>query len=529
MTVEGLGGAVKLKPSQDAGSSRSCWLLLAIFLLVLTPVFSVPVFPTIDFYNHLARYFVLAQIDHNAFLAANYVARWSILPNIGLDVLGAGMMRLADPMLVARVIVVVVFATQYFGLVFFNRRLTGRTSPFVALMSVPLLYSFIFTWGFANFLLGLGLVFWAAGFWLALREKPLVASIVGCLCAILIFLTHGVAFALYGLLIGALEIGLFFARGFARIGRLIRGLALLAIQAIVPALLFSLSATATGSGGISNAGASVRHMVRTGPLLRRLHDLVGCRRETIFRVAETPSATLDAVSFVVVIAILGVLIAKGRVQIVKAAWPAVIVGLLLVLLVPPVLFDVAYIADRMPLFLSFVVVGTLAWRWRGDRTDKLTAGLLIGIVALRMIYIGVQWQDYRQDLTAFQSAAQAIPPGSVVAYVDAGKTGRLRDGRRCDMYGPLLVAEHRDAAPLFAVKWQQPLQLSGPLQDAVLGLSMVRHTFRRPTFNDDLIAAAVTQRRFGYVMICDADRLLRPTPGTMVNHTGRFTVLRTGG
>ena len=30
---------------------------------------------------------------------------------------------------------------------------------------VPLLYSYIFIWGFANFLLGLGLTFWAAGWW----------------------------------------------------------------------------------------------------------------------------------------------------------------------------------------------------------------------------------------------------------------------------------------------------------------------------------------------------------------------------
>ncbi|MBC7507059.1 MAG: hypothetical protein H7267_15285 [Sandarakinorhabdus sp.] len=119
------------------------------------------------------------------------------------------LMKLVPPRLIAHITVILIFAVQYGGILYSNRILTGRTSVVTALLAVPLLYSFILNWGFANFLLGLGLLFWGAGWWLQERHRLAVALPVAIALATLIFLVHGLAFALYGILLGSLEIGIF--------------------------------------------------------------------------------------------------------------------------------------------------------------------------------------------------------------------------------------------------------------------------------------------------------------------------------
>ena len=86
-------------------------------------------------------------------------------------------------------------------------RLTGQRSLLIAVLLLPLLYSYIFNFGFANFLLGLGFAFWAAGWWLSHRDRPRLAVPVSCLFAVAIFFTHGLAFGLYGILVASLEVG----------------------------------------------------------------------------------------------------------------------------------------------------------------------------------------------------------------------------------------------------------------------------------------------------------------------------------
>jgi len=502
--------------------------VVAIFLASLTPVLSVPVFPMVDFYDHLSRYFVLSRLPGDSFLSQNYQSAWAILPNIGLDVLGVELMRLFSPLGSAHLIVVSIFATQYFGVLFFNRQLTGRVSLLTAILAAPLLYSFIFTWGFANFLLGLGLVFWAAGAWLALRRRPWLASAVGMVFGVLIFLTHGVAFALYGLLVGALEAGLLWCEGRFRVRDLLRSAALLAAQAVLPVILFAISPTSKVAGGASNAGASVKRLAGNGQLMQHLHDLALYRLATIYRVAESPSAWVDALSFVAVAGLMLFMAWRRWVWIAKPARLAIVLGLALVALTPPTLFGVAYVADRMPLFLAFTAAGALQTSGRKfERPEILCVSLLLGLVALRLIFIDVNWQRYRTDFAAFSKASEAMPPHRVVVYVSAAREQRMEARGRCEMYGPLLIALRGEAAPLFAVESQQPIRLRGALNAAQAEQPKPTGT-QSLAFQSDRLEFALAAKRFDYVLVCDAERLPRPVPTTsVVTHVGRFTVLKT--
>ena len=332
-----------MPPSVDTRSPSPAILGLILAVAVL-PLFATPLLPFIDLYNHVARFYVLSHVGGDPVLAANYAPNWGLLPNIGLDLAGTALLHVLPPAWTAHVVVTAIFALQYGGVLAFNRALTGRTSLLVALLAVPLLYSYILNWGFANFLAGLGLVFWAGAWWLAQRHRLAVAVPVACALAVAIFFTHGLAFALYGALVGGLEVGFWWQARPRRLAGLARGLGPVAVQAVLPVLLFLAAPTSRTAAGVTNAHGSAARLYADGRLGTRLWELFQYRLTTIVRVAEGPSLWLDIVSFAVVAALLAALLWRGRIAVARPAWAALAVAALLVAAMPPALFGVGYVA-----------------------------------------------------------------------------------------------------------------------------------------------------------------------------------------
>lgn len=524
-------GAV-MTPAADATNTGPATrltgaIIAAIFVGALLPLFTTPMFPFIDLYNHLARYFVLSHLDTDPVFQQNYAANWSLLPNIGLDVAGTALMRVLPPAYAAHVVVVVIFAMQFGGVMLFNRALTGRWSTLVALLLVPLLYSFILNWGFANFLFGLGMVFASAAYWLARRDRPWRALPVACALVVLTFLSHGLAFALYGLLVGALELGFYLRRPGRRLHELFVALVPVALQAVIPAILFLAAPTSHAADGVTNADDAIRRLAQSGELPHRLWDLFCYRLATIARVAEGPSLWFDAVTLVVTLGLIGVLVARGRVTIVRVARPALLMGVVLVAITPPAMFGVGYVFDRMPLFLALIFVGSLATRAGGDMLDRAIVGALGLLIALRLVLIAVGWQDYAADYRDFEPLAERIPSGSMVLDVIVGGTPRLSTAPRCAMYRPILVAARAVVGPLFADEAKQPLRLVGPLRAAVGLLPPGLALGSNPPDHDDKVIAAAA-RGFDYILVCNVDALTRPIPASMsvIARTDRLTLLK---
>ncbi|MEO8895501.1 MAG: hypothetical protein ABI450_06435, partial [Rhizomicrobium sp.] len=211
-------------------------VMAGLFIVAMLPLMVTPVLPLIDHYNHLVRFYVLAHIDSNPLLQQHYRAQWSVMPDIGLDVLVIPLLRFVPPLVAAHAIIIGVLALLYSGVLYFNRALTGRRSVLVAVLLLPLLYSYILNWGFINFLLGLAITFWAGGWWLTHRQRPHIGLPVACLLTLAIFLTHGVAFAMYGVLVVSLEIGIFLNSPSRNFRDLARALALVVVQAAIPVL-----------------------------------------------------------------------------------------------------------------------------------------------------------------------------------------------------------------------------------------------------------------------------------------------------
>lgn len=484
----------------------------------------------IDFYNHVARYFVLSHVSESDFLQKYYQPNWSLLPNIGMDVVGVALMKVLPPLLAAKVAVVGIFATIYLGVLLLNRQLTGRINLLVAILTVPLLYSYILIWGFANFLFGLGLSLCAAAWWLAMRRRLAIALPVACGFAIIIFLVHGLTFALYGLLLGCLEIGLFLSAQPKRIGDAVKLVAALLVQAVIPVALFMTTTTAESSVGITNADESIRKLATNGDLQQRIVELLQYRLETIVRVAEGPNFAFDLFTFSLTAVVILAMIARGTLAVSRTARPAIALASVLVVVTPPALFGVGYVADRMPLFLALISIAALQQPLSQRWSDRPLVLALACLVALRIGYIGWDWRQYEQHFQEYETVARTIPPRSLTTGIMVALDKRNTAEPRCEMYGPLLVALHGQAGPLFANGTQQPLKLVGALLAANDQLPRSRglKDDAAPAFYSEVVAKAAEGGGFSHILMCQADRLTRPLPpGTgVVAKTEHFTLIR---
>lgn len=513
-------------------TSRNYLACAAIFLVSLIPILSTPILPLIDFYNHMARYFVLSRLDQSAFLAANYTANWSLLPNIGMDVIGTALFYVLPPSVAPHAVAVAIAATLYFGVLSFNARLGGKPSILVALLLAPLLYSFIFIWGFANFLFGLGLTFWAASWWLAMRQRPAIAIPVACVLAVLIFLAHGLTFALYGLLLGAIELGFMLTSGDFSVRRIVGTTAALAVQAVAPVILFAKATTSKAEGGFTNAEESINQLMSAGTLTDRLHDLLIYRLQTIVRVSEGPAFWFDLATFVVVCAAVGWLLVRKRIKVPRIIWPALAIAVLLIVATPPTVFGVGYVGDRMPLFGALVFLGALQVDWKRTPADLACLGVLVALVVVRLVAIGVEWRSYDAHFREFEAAASSIPPHQVVKGLEVALDRRLSETPRCEMYGPLLVLRHDQATPLFANATQQPIKLAGQLKQAVDAAPKPtgRDAAEAPAFVSEVIERGQAKGGFDYILICGTAKPARALPAgaSVVAQSTNFTVVKLG-
>lgn len=499
-------------------------MLAALFLVALAPLLLTSVAPLIDFYNHLARFFVLSHIGDDQFLQAHYTARWTLLPNIGVDLLGTPLLAFLPPLIAGHLIIALLMALQYCGVLYFNRQLTGQSSLLVALLSLPFLYSYVLNWGFANFLLGLSLAFWSAGWWLAHRDHPALALPVSSTLALLIFFCHGIAFVMYGLMTVALELGFFFRDYYRDWSRLARQLTLLIAQAVAPVILFLVWQSGAATGAVVDAAPKAAESFLTRLANGLLHHI-----DPVIRVAEGPTFWFDAITLVAMSALVIALVRNKRVTIARPAQPLVVIALLMALVPIPTLFSVGHIADRTPLLAILVLLGSLsvgAGAW--TRNDRLISALLVAIVFLRLGAVARDWHGYNDTYREYAAIAHKIPDGRTVAPIMVGMGHHETDVHRSEMYGPLLVPMYHQAVALFSDERQQPLLLEGALRSSATRMPAppVVEDGVIPDYQAYMKSAALLG--FDYLLICNADLLNQPPPPntTVIARTTHFILLK---
>jgi hypothetical protein len=179
---------------------------VALAVLLAIPILAARVPLGVDTLNHLARIHVRAHIDTDPDLARLFEVRAGMIPYLGMDLLLTPLARVLPTMMVGRIYVLalgwgLVGAVAVLRHVFLSR---VGLSPAAAGM---IAYNGLIAWGLVNYMLGLILALLGFAAWHAQRTRPWLARLVMFSAAsTVLYLTHLLAFVLYGVLVGSYEL-----------------------------------------------------------------------------------------------------------------------------------------------------------------------------------------------------------------------------------------------------------------------------------------------------------------------------------
>lgn len=160
----------------DAGSdglskSTALTVLTILTIVAIVPVWLVKYPPLVDYPMHVARGYLLSLPQNGQGITEFYRANVQPVPNLGMDLIVSQLMKIAQPLAVGKL-----FLSLIIGLL-----LTGgfalscsihRRATLAALLPMVALYDLWFFMGFANYLFGLGIAFWAVATWNWSQDWP---------------------------------------------------------------------------------------------------------------------------------------------------------------------------------------------------------------------------------------------------------------------------------------------------------------------------------------------------------------------
>ena len=194
------------------GTHRTAGMVLvyaALAIVLAIPILSVQVPLGGDDLNHLARIYVRAHIGSDPDLARIFQVKSDLIPYLGMDLLLTPLARVAPIMVVGRIYILALVWGLVGAVIVLQRTFTGRIGLAPAAASL-IAYNGLLAWGLLNYVLGLILALLALAAWHALRERSwLIRLILFTGAATAIYLTHLLAFVLYGVLVVSYE---FFGR-----------------------------------------------------------------------------------------------------------------------------------------------------------------------------------------------------------------------------------------------------------------------------------------------------------------------------
>jgi hypothetical protein len=185
------------------------WFVALMAVLAAVPLLWPDIPPMVDLPGHMGRYRVqqLWDTGQAPWFHDWYNFDWSLIGNLGVDLL----VWLLEPLIglepAVKLIILTIPALTAVGLLWIAREVHGRI-PATALFALPIVYSFPFHFGFANFLLSMALALNAFALWLRLgRQGRLVLrGVVFVPIAGLIWLTHTFGWGTLGVLAASAEL-----------------------------------------------------------------------------------------------------------------------------------------------------------------------------------------------------------------------------------------------------------------------------------------------------------------------------------
>ncbi len=170
------------------------WFVAFAALVAMVPLVWPEIPPLVDLPGHLGRYRVQLTVANTPHLANWYDFQWSVIGNLGIDLLIIPLAPIFGLELAVKLIVMAMPALTVTGLLWIAREVHGRI-PATALFALPLAYSYPFHFGFVNFALSMAIALNAFALWLRLarlgRLRLRMAIFVPLSCGLWVCHTFG--------------------------------------------------------------------------------------------------------------------------------------------------------------------------------------------------------------------------------------------------------------------------------------------------------------------------------------------------
>lgn len=176
-----------------------------LLVLAVTPILLVPQVPLHDLPNHVARQYIILNLQHDPVLRQFYTVSWALVPNLGLEMVNLLLGPLLGVAASARCFCVLVLGTIFIGTRSINRQI-GGPGAFAYRLAPLFSYCGPFQFGFLSFCLGIGASLLAFGLYLRLRNSR-GAIRIPCLAAAgtLVLLIHVAPFLIFALVVSGFQ------------------------------------------------------------------------------------------------------------------------------------------------------------------------------------------------------------------------------------------------------------------------------------------------------------------------------------
>lgn len=385
-------------------------MFLVCTLLISIPVWTHPLPPISDYVNHLARMNVIANLDRKPLLAEFYQVDWQVIPNLTMDILVPPLARVMSVYLAGQIFIVAMFALIISGTLALNRALIGRWSLF-PLAAFPLLYNYVFLVGTMNYIFGIGVALWALAAWAVLRERAWpIRYLVSTALVVVLFFCHLSSLGIYGVGILSFEILRLWQRRSEpwpwRVAEFV-------------------------AGGLPFLAAAP--LLAVSPTMSLVSAVYWDQRGKIDGLAYIVTDYSDIAAFLLVGIFVVAMVWAVRHRVLKfhpLVFVLLIVGLLVYVALPRVMFE-TYMADqRVPIGVAFMLMACGDLELRRRLVRRGFVAVLVLLIGGRLIEIDVNWSGLSDTTSEFRSSVRRIQPGSkvFVAYADRSSGGEdVRD------------------------------------------------------------------------------------------------------
>lgn len=379
-----------------AGRSMAVLALVTAAALLL-PIVAAPFPPLHDYPFHLARADALAALAGQVGHPTPYRLGSFLLPNVGMDVLSLALTAVLPPAVAGRVFLGLVLLIQLGGVAALYRAVHGSWSPW-PLLAGFVLYNWIFLYGFLSYLLGLGVMLWAAAAWIGMAGAGWPARLgVALAFSIALLFCHLVAFGLFGVLVGGLALHEAWTRRADRADAL-RHLLLPALPLLITLLVFFV---------LSPTAGEVRQPIA-------YHAWSGWKPLLARRVLLGSNPMLDLATLGPVALLVGGLALSRRVTLAPALRLPLAALVLTFVAMPFALFGSLFADARLPIAIVLVAIAATGLRNVSPRATLLGAGAIALLLTVRGVVIAQSWQQESRLIERHLAAFATLPPGSTL-------------------------------------------------------------------------------------------------------------------